>query len=129
MNHNTVISLPVHTSTALVAGDVVALNTTTGGVVKGASGVASGACFGVVLHDVDSDDSGTPAAIQLFQGGGIFNINVLTGAGIAAIGHPHNLGAGGLAAAKGTPTALTHNFLPLEATSAGGIIQALYIGL
>jgi hypothetical protein len=128
MNHNNVISLPVHTSTALSAGDVVALNTTTGGVVKGTAGNQGGACFGVVLHDVDSAQSGTPAAIQLFQGGGIFNINVLTGAGVAAIGIPHNLGAGGLAAVKGGFASGTHVFLPLEATSKGGIIEALYMG-
>jgi hypothetical protein len=130
MNHNGVISLPLKDSETLVAGDVVKLHTD-GTVTKGSDGKTTSGNLGVVLHDVSQAATGTPAAIHLFNSGGIFNINVLPAATVlTAVGVPHSLGAGGLASVKGTPASTTLTFVPLEAISAaaGGMIQAIYIG-
>ena len=121
MNHNGVISLPVKSSTALSAGDVVKVDATTGTVSK-ATAATSGASIGVVLHDVDSSESKLPAAIQLYSAGGIFNINSL---GSVAVGVEHILGAGALAATKGSPAAGSLAFMPLETTTAAGVCQAV----
>ena len=130
MNHNNVISLPVKPNTALVAGDIVKLDTN-GHVVKGTAATMISGNIGVILHDVSEPASGgpsLPAAVHLFSAGGIFNVNVLTAAGQADIGVPHICGAGGLALAKGTPATGSLCFVPLEKTTTGGMIQAIFVG-
>jgi hypothetical protein len=127
MNHNGVISLPVKASEVLAAGDVVTLHSD-GSVKASTGGAVTNGPLGVVLHDVSQAATGTPAAIHLFNSGGIFNINVLTNAGAATRGTAHNLGAKGLAATAGNFASGTMRFIPLETTAVGGMIQAIYIG-
>lgn len=119
MNHNGVISLPLKSGFSAPAGTPVGIDGN-GEVVDGT--VVNS--IGVLLHDVDKSLSDLPAAIHLFNSGGIFNIICL---GATAVGVGHNLGAKGLAAAKGTLTALTKHFIPLEVGKAGGVIRAILI--
>lgn len=126
MNHNNVISLPVAASQTLASGDVVKVNAS-GEVTAGTAGTIAGGNIGVVLHDVKQPASGPgmPAAVQLFSAGGIFNINALTS---VTAGTGHNLGAKGLANPAGTFTSGTLRFMPLETTSAAGVVRAIYLG-
>jgi hypothetical protein len=122
MNHNGVISLPLKTAFAAPAGTPVGIGTggDAGLVVDGT--VANS--IGVLLHDVDASASELPAAVHLFNSGGIFNIICL---GATAVGVGHNLGAKGLATPAGSAAALTKRFIPLEVGKAGGVIRAILI--
>lgn len=122
MNHNGVISLPLKSSFSAPAGTPVGIGTgnDAGLIVDGT--VANS--IGVLLHDVDATASDLPAAVHLFNSGGIFNIICL---GTAAIGVGHNLGVKGLASPAGNAAALTKRFIPLETGKANGVIRAILI--
>ena len=67
MNHNGVISLPAKPATAFVAGNVVALNSDGNADVPASKGADA---VGIVLHDVDSNNTEQPVAVQLLSAGG-----------------------------------------------------------
>ena len=69
MNHNGVISLPLKTGEALVAGTAIEIHNNAQ-AAEAKSNTNIDKAIGVILQDAKQADSGLPAAVQLYSAGG-----------------------------------------------------------
>lgn len=115
MNHNGVIALPTDGSTVYVAGQAIGVSAS-----GQASTPAASNQIGVVLHDVDANETARPVDLHLFSGGGIIFAQaggaVSIGAAVGYAPTATQVTAGG---------ALSIGYALEEATAIGDIIRVV----